>query len=587
MAGKSRWADAEADAALDAQRKREKEEKKRLKAEKARQQAAAADEAARRRAQEQEREQQQQKQQEEEDPTADRPPPAKRRRLTPSSSGTQQQQPPNEEPAQGPAAAAADGEASSTGPPPRLLLRLDENAGGFGPARSVECYEKLNDIEEGAYGWVARARERATGRVVALKRLKTEPIVASSAGPGQQLLNTTGLPETGLREIQILRACGAHRNVVGLREVVVGGGGGDNNHEEDGDGDYNTPRLDRSIFLVLDFVEHDLKTVLEELRGPFLASEVKTLLLQLAAGVAHLHACGVLHRDLKTSNLLLSNRGVLRIADFGMARFWSPDWHHHDPSDPSSSTKTSTTSTASESTTIPAAKLTPLVVTLWYRAPELLLGAASYGPAVDAWSVGCVFAELLAREPLLRGANEVDQLARTFELLGVPTDASWPGFRRLPHARTLRLPPSSSSSSTSSSTTSEAKAKGKAAASAHATASLRARFPTLTAAGTALLASLLSLDPAGRPALADLTPDHPYFRQDPRPKHEALLPTFPSRAGRERPRRRRDTPEAPGRDGAGVGAGVDADHNRPADFSGIFAGRDREERGGGFSLRMV
>lgn len=292
-------------------------------------------------------------------------------------------------------------------------------------------------------------------------------------------------------------------------------------------------RPKNSIFLVLEFLEHDLKSILEDMPQPFLASEVKTLLLQLASGVAYLHDRWVLHRDLKTSNLLLNNRGQLKIADFGMARYCG------DP---------------------PPRRLTQLVVTLWYRSPELLLGAATYGPGVDMWSVGCIFGELLTREPLLQGRNEVDELTRIFELCGVPTDDTWPGFRRLPNARSLRLPPAAAAN------------RGAAVGSV-----IRARFPLLTAAGAALLADLLSLDPARRPSARDML-GHEYFRQDPRPKSEAMFPTFPSKAGQER-RRRRDTPNAPGRgDAAALGA---------VDFSGIFDGREKEERGGGFSLRMV
>jgi cell division cycle 2-like protein len=285
-----------------------------------------------------------------------------------------------------------------------------------------------------------------------------------------------------------------------------------------------------SIFLVLEFLEHDLKSILEDMPEPFLASEVKTLLLQLASGVAYLHDHWILHRDLKTSNLLLSNRGQLRIADFGMARCVG------DP---------------------PPPKLTQLVVTLWYRAPELLLGEARYGAAVDMWSVGCVFGELLTREPLLQGRNEVDELTKIFELCGVPTEQSWPAFRRLPNARLLRLPSNPNPQSSGS--------------------VIRARFPLLTAAGVALLNGLLSLDPARRPSAREMLA-HEYFQQDPRPKQEALFPTFPSKAGQER-RRRRETPNAPVR-GQVVDLGA-------VDLSGIFSGRDREERGGGFALRMV
>lgn len=259
---------------------------------------------------------------------------------------------------------------------------------------------------------------------------------------------------------------------------------------------------------------------------PFLTSEIKQLLLQLTQGVAYLHSNHILHRDLKTSNLLLNNRGRLKIADFGMARYVGD----------------------------PPPRLTTLVVTLWYRGPELLLGARTYGAGVDIWSVGCIMGELLTREPLLQGKNEVDQLTKIFELCGVPTDETWPGFRRLPNARSLRLPQT-----------------GAAAGSV-----IRARFPTLTKAGASLLNELLSLDPSRRPSAQDMLA-HEYFRQDPKPKPESLFPTFPSKAGQER--RRRHEPNAPAR-GQAASLG-------DADFSGIFQERDKEERGAGFALRMV
>ncbi|KAI1196612.1 Pkinase-domain-containing protein [Nemania serpens] len=498
MASKSRWANTEEDAALEARLKKEKEEKKRLKAEK----AAKAEQERQRELQAQQQQQQrgvgggveaqsQPRAEAEEEAEGGRPP-AKRRKLTPEREGGGDNT--NE---------TNDNDAENA-----KLLRFE--AGGWAPSRSVENYDKLNDIEEGAYGWVARAREIKTGKVVALKRLKLDTTESAQ----------TGLPETGLREIQILKDC-SHRNVVELREVVVGGG--------EGGGEGGRPRFD-NVFLVLEFVEHDLKSVLEDMPEPFLASEVKTLLRQLASGVAYLHDRWILHRDLKTSNLLLDNRGRLKIADFGMARYVG------DP---------------------PPPKLTQLVVTLWYRAPELLLGATAYGRPVDMWSVGCIFGEILTREPLLPGSNEVDTLTRIFELCGVPTDESWPGFRRLPNARSLRLP-----------------SKGAPAATGSI---VRARFPLLTAAGSALLSGLLSLNPDARPTAKEML-QHEYFRQDPKPKHEAMFPTFPSKAGQER-RRRHDTPNAPGR---GQPAALGA-----VDFSGIFAGRDKEERGGGFSLRMV
>ncbi|KAL8692343.1 MAG: hypothetical protein Q9224_003978, partial [Gallowayella concinna] len=316
--GRSRWADDEEDAAIEAQRRREKEEKKKAKAEK--QLKLEAVEAA---------------QQQDQLPISTPPNPglsadntiderpSKRRRLSP--------EPANNDDA------------------PAKLLRIP--APEWSPCRHVDNFEKLNHIEEGSYGWVSRAKEVATGEVVALKKLKMEN-------------RNDGFPVTGLREIQTLMAS-KHTNIVKLREVVMG------------------DKLD-DVFLVMDFLEHDLKTLQEDMVEPFLPSEIKTLLLQLTSAVEYLHSNWILHRDLKTSNILMNNRGQIKIADFGMARYYGD----------------------------PPPKLTQLVVTLWYRGPELLFGADKYGAEVDMWSVGCIFGELLTKEPLLQGKNEVDQLTK-------------------------------------------------------------------------------------------------------------------------------------------------------------------------------
>lgn len=139
-----------------------------------------------------------------------------------------------------------------------------------------------------------------------------------------------------------------------------------------------------SVFIVMDFIEHDLKILSEDMQEPFLQSEVKTLMLQLVSATALMHSQWIVHRDLKTSNLLMNNRGQIKVADFGLARYLGE----------------------------PTPPLTQLVVTLWYRSPELLLGAKEYGTEVDMWSIGCIFGELLSKEPLLQGKNEVDQLSK-------------------------------------------------------------------------------------------------------------------------------------------------------------------------------
>ncbi|XP_020576967.1 cyclin-dependent kinase G-2-like isoform X3 [Phalaenopsis equestris] len=237
--------------------------------------------------------------------------------------------------------------------------------------RSVDEFERLNKIDEGTYGVVYRAKDKITGDIVALKKVKMEK-------------EREGFPLTSLREINILLSF-HHPSIVDVKEVVVGSS------------------LD-SIFMVMEYMEHDLKGLMETMKQPFSQSEVKCLMLQLLSGVKYLHDNWVLHRDLKTSNLLLNNRGELKICDFGLARQYGS----------------------------PLKPYTHLVVTLWYRAPELLLGTKQYSTAIDMWSLGCIMAEFLAKEPLFNGKTEFDQLDKIFRTLGTPNEKIWPGFAKLP-----------------------------------------------------------------------------------------------------------------------------------------------------------
>jgi cell division cycle 2-like protein len=374
----------------------------------------------------------------------------------------------------------------------RKLLRF--NAGTWTPCRHTSNYQVLNPIEEGSYGFVSRAKSLSSGAIVALKQVKMDGTATSD-----------GFPITALREISILKRTSSHPNIVTLHEILSG----------------DTPT---SCTLVLEFLDHDLKTLQEDMPDPFLASEIKTLLRQLVGAVGYLHDNSILHRDLKTSNILLDNRGHLKLADFGMARYIpSPN----------------------------AAPLTQLVVTLWYRAPELLLGTTVYGREVDMWSVGCVFAELVTKAPILQGKNEVDQLAQIFSLCGLPTEKKWPEFYRLPNSRSLKLPRDNPS----------------------APGFNRSKFPFLTATGIELLSSLLALNPEHRPTAKEVL-EHGYFREAPKAKPSEMFPTFPSKAGREK--RRKRSPDAPKREGGKV----------VVDFSGLFKGGD-EEGGGGFMLKMA
>lgn len=275
----------------------------------------------------------------------------------------------------------------------------------------------------------------------------------------------------------------------------------------------------------MDFLEHDLKDLLQDMDDPFSPSETKTLMLQICSATEYLHKNWIIHRDLKTSNLLLNNRGEIKLADFGMARY----------------------------TASPPPKLTQLVVTLWYRAPELLLGAEEYGFEIDIWSIGCIFSELLTREPLFQGKNEVAQLSAIFNLLGIPNRESWPGFKSLPNSKALA--PLLNTGRGKSELTST-------------------KYPYLTNAGLELLADLVSLNPTARPSASEVL-SHPYFREDPRPKAKEMFPTFPSKAGQER-RRRRTTPQAPAR-GAAPQLAID-------DLANAF--NEEKQHGAGFALRV-
>ena len=237
--------------------------------------------------------------------------------------------------------------------------------------RSVDEFERLNKIEEGTYGVVYRAEEKRTGSIVALKRVKMEK-------------EKEGFPITSLREISTLLKA-QHPNIVAVKEIVVGS------------------NID-SIFIVMEYVEHDLKSLMSTMKRHFTLGEVKTLMLQLLSAVAHLHDNWILHRDLKTSNLLFSHKGILKVGDFGLAREYGS----------------------------PLKPYTPIVVTLWYRSPELLLKTKEYSCPIDLWSVGCIFGELLTMKPLFQGTGEIDQLNIIFECLGTPNEKIWPGYSELP-----------------------------------------------------------------------------------------------------------------------------------------------------------
>nr|XP_023924973.1 protein IMPAIRED IN BABA-INDUCED STERILITY 1-like [Quercus suber]POE95181.1 putative serine/threonine-protein kinase [Quercus suber] len=265
-----------------------------------------------------------------------------------------------------------EGEHVAAGWPAWLSAVAGEAIHGWVPLRP-DAYEKLEKIGQGTYSSVFRARDLETGRIVALKKVRFDNFEPESV-------------RFMAREILILRRLD-HPNIVKLEGLI-------------------TSRLSCSIYLVFEYMEHDITGLLSCPDIKFSESQIKCYMKQLLSGLDHCHSRGVMHRDIKGSNLLVNNEGILKVADFGLANFSSSG--HRQP-------------------------LTSRVVTLWYRPPELLLGSTDYGASVDLWSVGCVFAELLLGKPILQGRTEVEQLHKIFKLCGSPPDEYWKRTK-LPHA---------------------------------------------------------------------------------------------------------------------------------------------------------
>jgi len=323
--------------------------------------------------------------------------------------------------------------------------------------RSVERYEHLNFIDQGTYGMVFKARCRESGVVYALKQVKV----------GGAESNKVGFPITALREINILLAL-RHPNIVRVREMVVGSSSD-------------------KVFMVMEYCEMDLKACMQQAKQPFSVSEVKQLMLQLLSAVAFMHSKWYVHRDLKTSNLLYSYPGRLTVCDFGLARTFGS----------------------------PLAPLTAEVVTLWYRCPELLLGCKVYSTALDVWSVGCIFGEMLLGRPLLPGEGEVDQLARIFSLMGAPNEDRWPGVQSLPNFASVAA------------TVSRAPTRGRLREMFSISASLGSGGAVwLSDVGLGLLAQLLELDPSKRLS-SDQALESPWLRTEaPLPARPETMPRF-------------------------------------------------------------
>ncbi|XP_021753672.1 probable serine/threonine-protein kinase At1g54610 [Chenopodium quinoa] len=334
---------------------------------------------------------------------------------------------------------AWEGEQVAAGWPTWLAMAAGEAVSGWIPRRA-DSFERLNKIGEGTYSSVYKARDLINGKIVALKRVRFDNLDQESV-------------KFMSREILILRRLD-HPNVIKLEGLIASA-------------------TSSSLYLIFEYMEHDL-TGIASLPGlKFTEPQVKCFMQQLLSGLEYCHRHGVLHRDIKGSNLLIDDCGILKIADFGLATFFDP------------------------SKNLP---LTSRVVTLWYRPPELLLGATHYGVSVDLWSAGCILGELYTGKPIMPGRTEVEQLHKIFKLCGSPPEEFWEKSK-LPHSTAFKP---------------QRPYRRRVAE----------RFQDISAPALSLVETLLSIDPASR-GTAAFALESEFFTSKPHACDPSTLPKYP------------------------------------------------------------
>ncbi|XP_068192042.1 cyclin-dependent kinase 12 [Antennarius striatus] len=252
--------------------------------------------------------------------------------------------------------------------------------------RCVDKFDIIGIIGEGTYGQVYKAKDKDTGELVALKKVRLDN-------------EKEGFPITAIREIKILRQL-KHRSVVNMKEIVT-----------DKQDALDFKKDKGAFYLVFEYMDHDLMGLLESGLVQFSHEHIRSFMRQLMEGLDYCHKNNFLHRDIKCSNILLNNRGQIKLADFGLARLYNSE---------------------------ESRPYTNKVITLWYRPPELLLGEERYSPAIDVWSCGCILGELFTKKPIFQANQELLQLELISRLCGSPCPAVWPDVIKLPLFNTMK-----------------------------------------------------------------------------------------------------------------------------------------------------
>ncbi len=373
---------------------------------------------------------------------------------------------------------------------PSLELRVDGRK-RFRGCSKISDYILMSKLGEGTFGEVHKAESRRTGQLVAMKKILMHQ-------------EKDGFPVTALREIKLLKML-SHPNVLKLEEMAV-----EKNKEAVG-------RKKAIVYMVTPYMDHDLSGLLENPAVKFTEAQIKCYMMQLLEGVAYLHSKNILHRDLKAANLLINNDGVLQIADFGLARPYDDP-----PPQPGKGNGEATRG------------YTTVVVTRWYRPPELLLQLRYYTPAIDLWGVGCVFGEMFKGHPILAGSSDANQIHLIFDLMGSPTEENMPGWSQLPGCEGIQ-------------------------SFSHRHSKLSQEFRDQGSCFISLMAELLKLDWRKRINAMDAL-NHPYFKNAPLPAKPGEIPSFQESHELDRRKFREqkaNLPPAPA--GGTVGMGPDGD----------------------------